>query len=361
MKKLGLTLFCRAIIGFLLVGFSTNLLAQDKWQSTEAVLSLSLEEALEKARQDSWEVHKAMADMEIAKADYERSKSSYLPRVTFSETGFFTNSPLQSFGILLNQEVVEQSNFNPELLNDPYVTTNFTTRLEVLQPIFNMDASYMRKAGLAGIKARQFAKKRTEQGIELQVKQSYYQLQLAQESQVVINKAIQAAKATEELTRRNLEQGYVKDVDLMSIQIRLMELENQLADAENSLQDAQDNLRYLLKLGTNQSIKASEKLARPQARQDSVGISSNRSDFQAMRYGIEAKSHMVKAQRQKIIPRVNAFGGMEFNDEVPFGTGADNWGVGVRLEWNIFNGYERIAQTQKARAELNKADIEYKR
>lgn len=359
MKQLGYTLFCRAILGLLLVGFAANLQAQEQAQNTESVLSLSLEEALEKARQDSWEVNKAMADMEIAKADYERGKASYLPRITFSETGIFTNSPLQSFGILLNQEVVEQSDFNPELLNNPDVTTNFNTRLEVQQPIFNMDANYMRKAGAAGVKAREFAKQRTEKAIELQVKQSYYQLQLAQESQVVINKAIEAAKATEELTKRNLEQGYVKDVDLMSIQIRLMELENQLADAEGNLQNAQDNLRYLLKLESSQRIEASEELSRPQPREATLAVPTNRSDFQAMRYGMEAKSHLVEAQRKKFIPRVNAFGGFEFNDDIPFGTGANNWGAGIRLEWNIFNGYERIAQTQKARAELDKANIEY--
>ncbi len=345
------------IVGFL----SLSLLRLSIQQGfAQEKVAYSLQEAIDQALGKGWETQKAQKDTEIAKADFARTKSTYLPQISLSETGVITNSPLQSFGILLNQSKVTQNDFNPNLLNSPEAITNFNTRLSVQQPIFNADGHYGRKAADAQVKAHQMMKQRTEQGTALQVKQAYFQLQLAQESQEVLKKAITAANANEELTKQNLEQGNVQNADLMSVQLRVFSLQNQLADAENQLQNATDFLVYLLNLPEGTQIIATEKLTENIGTEATMAsLSTDRSDFQAQRYAIQAREQMLLSHKKGILPRLNAFGAFELNDNIPFGTGASNWLAGFQLQWDIFKGYDRIANTQKAKSELEKTALEY--
>ncbi|NJL12362.1 MAG: TolC family protein [Microscillaceae bacterium] len=361
------TLFPLSFIAFIRRFFATGAFvlmglcafAQEPVPS-EQTISLTLSEAIEQALRQGWDTRKAQKDTEIAQADFARTKATYLPQVSLSETGVFTNSPLQAFGILLNQEVVEQADFNPALLNDPELATNFNTRLSVQQPIFNAEGHYGRKATQAQVLARQMMKTRTEKGLALQVKQAYFQLHLAQESQTVLKKAIAAAEANEDLTRKNLEQGYVQHADLMLVQLRVLTLKNQLADAENQLANASDYLAYLLNLPAGSRIEATEKLIGTVSAVVATGeISEQRSDFQAQRYALQAREQMVLSYKKGLLPRLNAFGAFEFNDDIPFGPGASNWMAGFQLQWDIFKGYDRLANTQKAQAELDKARLEY--
>lgn len=51
-----------------------------------------------------------------------------------------------AFGSKLNQEIISQSDFNPDLLNNPERITNFATKLEVQQPLLNIDGVLQRQA-----------------------------------------------------------------------------------------------------------------------------------------------------------------------------------------------------------------------
>jgi hypothetical protein len=53
----------------------------------------------------------------------------------------------------LNQATITASDFNPEILNNPDRTTNFATKIEVLQPIINVDGLYGRQAARAKMNA----------------------------------------------------------------------------------------------------------------------------------------------------------------------------------------------------------------
>jgi hypothetical protein len=58
-----------------------------------------------------------------------------------------------AFGSKLNQATITASDFNPEILNNPDRTTNFATKIEVLQPIINVDGLYGRQAARAKMNA----------------------------------------------------------------------------------------------------------------------------------------------------------------------------------------------------------------
>ena len=105
----------------------------------------------------------------LANADYNQSKALFLPSISASHTAITTTNPLMAFGSKLNQERLTAADFNPALLNDPNQIQNFATRIEVLQPIINVDGFYQRKAAKIQRDAFALQKERTAQYLQMEV------------------------------------------------------------------------------------------------------------------------------------------------------------------------------------------------
>jgi outer membrane protein TolC len=140
---------------------------------------LSLEEAKKAALTNNKSLQLASLDEAIAVANYQQSAAIYLPQINFSYTGISTNNPLNAFGFKLQQKQIGLSDFNPDLLNHPSATSDFTTKLSIQQSLINMDAVFMRKAAAKQKEIYQFKSKRTIDYTSFEVEKTYLQLQLA--------------------------------------------------------------------------------------------------------------------------------------------------------------------------------------
>ncbi|BAX82189.1 TolC family protein [Labilibaculum antarcticum] len=340
----------------LVLGFSLN----GKSQTVE--LKLSLKEALVKASENNWEINKAKAQGSVAKAEFRQTNSVFLPILNLSHTGIVTNDPLSSFGFKLKQEITTEADFNPLLLNDPGQTKNFNTKIEVLQPLINIDGIYGRRAANAKMKAVDYRTERTINFTKFEVKKAYYQLELAQEAVFVLEASKLAAASALQLTENNLKQGFVQEADLLSAKVRVLELDNQLADANNNKKGAGEFLAYLLGMDINVVIVTTDSLEKKPSLLNGLEQSSqieNRSDLNAYRKGVEARENMLKSEKMQFLPRLNAFGAYEWNDDKLFGTSANNYMIGASLSWTLFNGYKNIGKVQKAKAELKISELNF--
>jgi outer membrane protein TolC len=343
-------------IFLLVLGFSLN----GKSQAVE--LKLSLKEALVKASENNWEINKARAQGSVAKAEFRQTNSVFLPIVNLSHTGVVTNDPLSSFGFKLKQEITTQADFNPLVLNDPDQTTNFNTKIEVLQPLINIDGIYGRRAANAKMQAVDYKTERTINFTKFEVKKAYYQLELAQEAVSVLQASKLAAASALQLTENNLKQGFVQEADLLSAKVRVLELDNQLSDASNNQKSAGEFLAYLLGLDINVVIVTTDSLEKKPSLLNGLEQPSqieNRSDLNAYRKGVEARENMLKSEKMQFLPRLNAFGAYEWNDDKFLGTSANNYMIGASLSWNLFNGYKNIGKVQKAKAELKISELDF--
>ncbi len=323
---------------------------------------LSLSEAIEIAQTENWEVKKSEQALQAARAGYQQTHSIFLPTVQVSEAGATTTDPLMAFGFRLKQEIVQNSDFNSELLNDPDRITNFNTRIEVQQPLINLDGLWMRKAATAKLQATEMQTMRTKHHIAYEVKKAYYGLQFAMQSKGVILTALKAAEAMYKTTEDNLAQGYVKDADLMAVKVRVLELQNNLADVENQIANIQAMLVHTLRLEPGTQLTLTDELSKPAVSANEYAmaeIPANRSDFQAMQFAIQARENMLKAKKNEFLPRLNAMAAYEWNDSNLFGTGASNYFIGATLQWTLFNGYKRIGGVQQAKAELQQEQLNY--
>jgi outer membrane protein TolC len=327
MRKINLIVF----IGTLSI--STLSFGQD-------TLTISKKEIGQKANDKNLQLQIANQAFKSAQADYRQSNALFLPSITASHTAISTTNPLMAFGSKLNQEVLTASDFNPALLNDPAVTQNYATKIEVLQPLINVDGLYGRQAAKSKMEA--------------------FQLQTERTAVKVLEKANATADANLKLIENYFKQGILQKTDVLSVQVRVNEIKNQLQYAKSNVQNASDYLAFLLNEdNTNKVYKPLEELDNTITISSSnTTLSGNRKDILAMDKSSEAYAKMYQSSKMNFLPTLNAFGSYELYDDTLFGTNAKGYLIGAQLSWKVFDGYKSIGKMEKAKAEYQKAEVE---
>ena len=329
--------------------------------STQAqeVKPISKSEVLTQVSENNTSIKISEEEFNQAKADYNQTNAIFLPNITASHTGISTTNPLMAFGSKLNQEILTMNDFNPALLNDPETTQNFATKLEVQQPLINVDGIFQRKAAKSKMEAMSLKTKRTEDYIAFEVDKAYMQLQLAYKAVDVLEKALEAANANKKLADNSYEQGYLQRADVLNVEVRVTEVKNQLQQAKSNVQNASNYLSFLLNDDTFITYKPSDTLTPYVRTMELKTFTENRSDIKAMQLASKAYEAMSKADKMAFLPRLNAFGSYEMYDDKIFQADANGYIVGAQLSWDIFQGSKRFGKAQKSRAEFEKSKLEY--
>lgn len=324
----------------------------------QETLPISKSELIEKIAKNNLQIKMAAQEVLAAKGDYDQSRAVFLPNVNVSHTGISTTNPLMAFGSKLNQEILTMADFNPALLNDPIKTQNFATKIEIQQPLINMDGIYGRQAAKAKMEAYQLQGDRTKEYLELEVVKAYMQLQLAYKAVTVLTKADQTGKANLQLVENYYKQGMLQKTDVLNVQVRVNEITNQLQYAKSNVNNASDYLAFLLNENNEGKVYLpTEELENAIEIQDAkFDLSANRKDFQAMDKSTEAYKKMFMSSKMGFLPRLNAFGSYELYDKNLFATSAKGYLIGAQLSWNVFDGYKTIGKTEKAKAEFQKSE-----
>ena len=323
-------------------------------------LTISKKDIVQKANDKNLQLQIANQAFKSAQADYRQSNALFLPSITASHTAISTTNPLMAFGSKLNQEVLSASDFNPALLNDPAATQNYATKIEVLQPLINVDGLYGRQAAKSKMEAFQLQTERTGEYLALEVNKSFMQLQLAYKAVKVLEKANTTAEANLKLIANYFNQGILQKTDVLSVQVRVNEIKNQLQYAKTNVQNASDYLAFLLNEdNTNKVYKPLEELDNTiTISSNNTTLSGNRKDILAMDKSSEAYAKMYQSSKMNFLPTLNAFGSYEMYDDTLFGTNAQGYLIGAQLSWKVFDGYKSIGKMEKAKAEYQKAQVE---
>ena len=327
---------------------------------SQDTLAISKKDIWLKASDKNLQIKIANQDFKSAQADYRQSKAIFLPSISASYTAIATTNPLMAFGSKLNQEILTASDFNPALLNDPARIKNFATKIEVLQPLINVDGLYGRQAARARMESFSLQTERTKEYLELEANKAFMELQLGYKAVTVLEKANKTAEANLKLIENYFKQGILQKTDLLSVQVRVNEIKNQLQYAKSNVQNASDYLALLLNEdSSNKVYKPIEELENTIVIETiNTTLSSNRKDIQAMDKSNEAYGKMLQSSKMNFLPRLNAFGSYELYDDSLFGTSAKGYLVGAQLSWTLFDGFKSIGKMEKSKAEFQKSEIE---
>jgi outer membrane protein TolC len=321
-----------AAVVVLLNSISTSVSAQD------TLGNLTLKEAISATVANNSAIKLAIFDEDIAASEYKQTGAVYLPQLGFSFAGMTTNNPLNAFGFKLEQKSVTQNDFNPGLLNDPSATSDFTTKLEVKQPIINMDLWYKRKAADKQVELYHYKTERTKEYLTFEATKTYMQLQLAYDAVKVLDEALQTTQSVYTFTNNHFQQGLVQKSDVLNAEVRLATVKSNLSNAKSNVSKVSDQLSLLMGKPAGHIYKVSALLAQTSETDTATKIAASRADFMAMQKAIEATDLMIKSNRMSYLPKLNAFGSYQLNDRRLLGFGANAYLAGVQLTWNIFSG-----------------------
>ena len=340
-------------IPLLVFVFSITVKAQD-------VVPIAKSDVLSKVSENNTSIKISEEEFNAARADYRQTNAVFLPNITASHTGIATTNPLMAFGSKLNQEILTQNDFNPALLNDPSQIENYATKLEIQQPLINLDGIYQRKAAKSKMEAMSLKTERTQDYLVFEVDKAYMQLQLAYKAVAVLEKALEAANANKKLADDSFKQGYLQRADVLNVEVRVTEVQNQLQTAKSNVQNASNYLSFLMNDDTYVVYTPTDELTIATFTLEDKMVSENRSDIKAMQLATNAYEAMNKADKMAFLPRLNAFGSYELYDDKIFQGDANGYLFGAQLSWDLFQGSKRFGKVQKSKAEFEKSKLEYK-
>jgi outer membrane protein TolC len=303
------------------------------------VKTISLNDAVAVALSNNSNVKLALLDQNIAIANYKQTEAIFLPQVGFSYTAMSTNDPLNAFGFKLQQQSITAADFNPATLNHPSGTADVMTKLEVQQPLLNIDMLYMRKGAEKQTSVYQYKTQRTKEFITFEVQKAYLQLQLAYNAVTVLEEARQTAQTVYTFTNNHFKQGLIQKSDVLNAQVQLQDVETNLTKAHSNVVNASNYLALLMGNKDGVVYKITEDMPATLTGIDTTQkITPARADFMAMQKAIDASNLMIKSTQMSYLPKLNAFGNYQYNDSHLTGFGGNGYLVGVQLSWNLFNG-----------------------
>lgn len=343
-----------AIIVLFMV-FSVSVSAQDTIRISETELN-------QKSLDQNLQLQLSQREIELSEAELLVSRAMYLPNVIASYTVMNTNTPLNAFGTKLNQSRIAMEDFNPDFLNDPNGITDFAPRIELQQPIINMDMVYQKKAGTIKTEALKIRQQRTKEYLRFELNKAYYMLQYSYKVLKTLENAKETTLANKEVIDHYFSNGLVQKSEVLYMEVRVNEIDSQIQFAKSNIQNASDYLFLLLNEdGNNKIFKPTEELSyENEMLETEITLDPNRKDLQAFEKSLEAYDWMIKSSKSKFLPSLNAFGSYEAHSHRPFESGGNGYMVGLQLSWNFFDGLKSKSEQQIYKADYQRAKVEIK-
>ena len=327
---------------------------------SQKTIMISKSEIEAKSLDENLQVKMAKNEANLAQTELLGTRAMYLPNITASYTFINTNNPLMAFGSKLNQERITAMDFDPAKLNNPKSISNFATKVEVQQPIVNMDALYQKKAGQIKTDVLNIKTERTKEYIQFEVKKAYMMLQLTYKMLETFENAKETTLANKKVIDNYYKNGMIQKSEVLYMDVRVSEIESQIQLAKSNIRNASDYLYFLLNEDSSDKIlKPAETLEyHNQISEENAPLNPNRKDLEAYNKSLEAYNLMIKSSKAKFLPKLNAFGSWEMYDNKIAQFDANGYLVGLQLSWNVFDGLKSKSEQEKYKSELMKTQTE---
>lgn len=341
--------FFLTVVFIMLAGFSTAICNA----SDDHPELLSLSSAIDSALGSNPMMAVAKSRLNIATERIVQARSGFLPQVYFTESYQRTNSPMWVFATKLNQGIIAQKDFAPDVLNDPSATDNFNSRLWVNWPVFDGGRSlYGFRSASLGEKASAAALERTRQEIVFQTVEAFTSLLLARQNIIVIEQTIETAKAHLKIISKRFENGMVVKSDVLRAKVHLAELDQARVIAKSSEAIGRATLNTVMGQNTNIDISTTTQLCKttitvPELPELIHRAEINRPDFKQIGFTVDIADSEIDKSKSGHWPSFNLNGSYELNTEA-FDDTADNYTVGANITLNLFSSGLISSQAREA-------------
>lgn len=325
------------------------------------------------------------------------SSFGYIDWLKFNEEARIDNDPstqpisLRTFN-RRRMQGYNQAGLQPGGGGNPFgVDNQFLGGISISQPLYNNQA-FSAIAGAQQLKeVNQQGLKRTRQQVIHDVRATYYDVLLAAERVQVMEESLQRVKRTVEEASKRVQQGTASKYQRLSAQVQESNLETQLIELKNQADAVKDGFKHLLGLPISQTVELRDTLAleglsatdTQTVHQVLPEALDQRPDLQQARLAVELQKVQKNITEGTFFPAVDFFASLDYSGRVPddrtrvltdpndpFSFSADHrrffsrayWNpsvaVGLRLNWTIFDGFQRSSQLQQAAVAVNRAQLQ---
>jgi outer membrane protein len=299
----------------------------------------------------------ALAETQIAGAQVNFSKSSFFPRINFTETATVGDDPVYAFGTRLRQARFTAADFALDSLNHPDPISNFSSRIGGQWTLFN---SFANKFQLRSAKSMEDSAKkqltRADQQVIFQVIESYYGIALANKQAALAEQTVKTARSVLDSSKARVEAGTSVESDALSAQVNLASRQQDLIQARSALDLSFTQLETALGAriapGQQPAVTLTEqKFSTAPLEETETRALQQRPDLQATASQLDAQQNSVKAAKAAYGPRLDVFGSWQADNNSFAANGSSNWITGAELKIDLF------APDREARLSMEKATL----
>ena len=320
--------------------------------------SLSLSEAIERAKAGNPDVRAAAAAEREAAERITEARGGHLPKVDVSESWQRGNNPAFVFGSLLAQRRFSASDFALDALNHPDATDNFRAALSVEQSLFDRAVSANLRAASIGRDMAATGRQLVDQDLTSAVTEMYGRVLIAAATARSTAAMVETARADRELAGNRREAGQVTDADVLRLDVYLARTLEQQVQATSDERIARARLNQLM--GEPLSTIFSLDLTPPGIAIDITNPASleeeavkNRPEVALALQQEQLAAASVDAAQAAFLPQVAAQGAWELNGG-SWNARSSSWGAGVVARVNLFHGFADKARLAEARAQASR-------
>ena len=333
--------------------------------SLGAQTTLTLDEAMARARTGPPRARAATAAVAEASARVEQARSRFLPRVDVLESVQHGNQPVFVFSTLLSQRRFTAANFDVRNLNHPAAETNVRTEVLVNQSVYDPAAPLSVRAAELQHDIAVLDQTKAAQDLAFEAARAFVRVLQLESAERASAAAVAAAESDLERTRRRRDAGLVTDADVLAVEVHLADVRQRLIATGGDLAVARIELAEALGMPLDQSVVLVAP-APPTAPPDAGSFTRDAGAARPERRQAELRVHLAENGRRlaqsAFLPRFGVEASWQFNGP-SLAEQRSGWIVGASVAVNVFNGFAdraRITEARQAeaRAAAEREDVE---
>ncbi len=289
----------------------------------------------------------AQKRIEEAQATAAMAKATDYPLVNLSAEYAQTNTPMYSFGNILNQGAFD----NTIDFNDPGRTDNLNLKAEIAYRLYNggRDRAEIEAAEAAtGISRSNLVAVHQRLGFE--VIKTFQAIIQAEEMVKVRQAALEAITASLNVGKARYDAGDLLREDLLNLDLQQSRASEDLILSQHNLELTKRSFLNLLGLHDGEVT-----LSNDSATQQQIPVSvdfQNRQELIQLR-GLELVSlAQLKKAEGDGLPTVDAFASYQVDGGLVLEEAGDSWMAGVKMNYNLFDGKRTSSTVAKMRARV---------
>jgi len=304
------------------------------------------------------------AQLEAQKAEYQvqEMKSQALPNLQVnSDIAYHFARPvtLAPAGLFDGQNGDVPIRFGKNI----FAGVNIEARQPLFTPVFAVGEEGREKL----VRVNELQVQRSREQAVLEVAKTYYQALIVKKKRGLLEANLNRIEGLLKLTRRQYQNGFAKEIDVNRLEVARKNLETKLRNLDLQYDRLLHLLKYRMSLPLEEDIQLPDSLntapyAIPEAARQTLNL-DQRTEINLLRLRGELQQLQIERLRAGNLPSIYLQAALRLNawgDTPAEWLRTDYWFgnsyLGLRVEYNLFDGYERRAKIQQAQLETELAE-----